>query len=88
MKHFYFDTVVDILGSVAIVLTVYGIETKRIRYIVTNSKVAIVLTVYGIETSSRVSAQVQSLSIWVAIVLTVYGIETAECCRVFFIKTI
>ncbi len=65
---------------VAIVLTVYGIETtnknkghKYIPYIV-----AIVLTVYGIETRVRLNWHECREVRQVAIVLTVYGIETGR----------
>ena len=62
---------------VAIVLTVYGIETliNALRSLRSLGLVAIVLTVYGIETiySNKLIRTVK-----VAIVLTVYGIETWE----------
>ena len=67
---------------VAIVLTVYGIETCQRA---SNSSasfvfVAIVLTVYGIETQAQ-RLDEPTKSIKVAIVLTVYGIETDKDCK-------
>ena len=46
--------------SVATVLTVYGIETSRIRslFYISNWRVATVLTVYGIETKQKVSLDI------------------------------
>ena len=72
--------VIFIAFSVAIVLTVYGIETlANIPDAVHRIPVvAIVLTVYGIETHSF--AEKYKLHI-VAIVLTVYGIETSRPLR-------
>ena len=62
--------------AVAIVLTVYGIETSQPyrNYGSRLNFVAIVLTVYGIETPQF--SCVIPPSPLVAIVLTVYGIET------------
>ena len=60
--------------AVAIVLTVYGIETRHRLVFWVEKIVAIVLTVYGIETIKHHKQYDNQLH--VAIVLTVYGIET------------
>ena len=64
-------------GTVATVLTVYGIETAEASVVVFSSTtgVATVLTVYGIETTKNIKYTVRTL--YVATVLTVYGIETS-----------
>ena len=67
--------VIQLPLCVATVLTVYGIETKRINEFHKSISVATVLTVYGIETSSSLATDSESI-ILVATVLTVYGIET------------
>ena len=60
--------------SVATVLTVYGIETRKTFFKMFHDRVATVLTVYGIET--YVFCHCDSYNCIVATVLTVYGIET------------
>ena len=69
-------------GSVATVLTVYGIETRKLKLPTTVlvSLVATVLTVYGIETQIHIIIYI-IFKICVATVLTVYGIETASLRR-------
>ena len=63
--------------AVATVLTVYGIETVWVTFLLSILLiVATVLTVYGIETSlTNLAINVNKI---VATVLTVYGIETFQ----------